>query len=372
MTEETQKRITIAILGGLAALGLLFVLWAMFLNRGTLTVSGAAPFFVNIQGVRTENCAESPCSMILAPGEYQITLQRTGYRSVSRSVSVPIGGEQKEEVLFEFIPVIARLGSEEELNMFANPQVAIEGLEDVPHFYEDTYVAYLTPDPETKRQTLYIRGMVDGEVSEPKVATSFIRTMTDYAIIPNVEENGKIAVIDRGEEESSLYIIDLEQKSRDNVLGFPYIRNALWIPGTDNLLLDAQGEDDITSFIYLYNAEDGTTRKLELKTAVENIAPVTDNRVIAATSQAFTGIGAEGDLGGELVTLNELSATPSVRAGTGGPQLAFVDYTLSANQARLIIVEPSLPAAEKVRLNIDKKSITFLAGGDVYELQFEE
>ncbi|MBU0667517.1 hypothetical protein KJ835_00185, partial [Patescibacteria group bacterium] len=162
MPEETRKKLYIGLIIGLAAAAVLFIVWAMFLNRGTLTITAKAPFNVEVQGVRTESCSESPCTITLAPHDYKITLQKSGYKSVSLDVNVPIGGDHKEDVEFEFIPVISKRGAESDLKLFSPPELAadtetIAASPQTPLFYEDNYVAYLQRDPESKRQTLYVR-----------------------------------------------------------------------------------------------------------------------------------------------------------------------------------------------------------------------
>lgn len=356
----------------LAVLGALFVVWAIFLNRGTLTVQGQAPFIINISGVKTQSCTESPCSVVVAPGDYSISIQKAGYKTVERSVNVPIGGEHVEEVTFQFIPVVAKLGVEAELQRFAEPDILVPDLEDTPVFSEESYVTYLAFDPESKRQTLYIRGMVDGELSEPRVATSFIRTLDDYTIVPGIEEHNRIALIERTEQESTLYMIDLAQQSRDSILSLPYMADLKWIKGSDNFLLEARAEGEIDSSIYLYDITAGEARKLDLRTSVKNVEMLDSERLIAATRQSFTGTGTEGQLDGQLVTLGEIPATPNVNVNLQGPQVSFIEYYLPNNTARLIALETSLTHTDAIKLESDRKSILFLTNGEVYELRFEE
>lgn len=372
MNEEARKKLFFWGLIVLAILGGLFVLWAIFFNRGTLTVNGQAPFIINITGVKTESCSESPCSVEVAPGDYSISLQKVGYQTVERRVTVPIGGEQVEEVTFQFIPVVTKLGVEADLQRFAEPIIEIPELEDTPVFSERSYATYLAFDPESKRQTLYIRGLVDGELSEPRVATSFIRTIDDYTIIPGIEDHNRIALIDRTNEESALYLVDLTEKSRTNILSLPYIADVKWIKGSDNFLLEARANGDISSSIYLYTMEQGEAKKLDLRTSVKNVEVLDSERLIAATSQSFTGAGTDEQLGGQLVTLGEVPATSEVTSGLFASQLSFVEYYIPNNTARLIALETSISRADAIQLGSDRKSILFLTNGEVYELQFEE
>lgn len=370
MTEETQKKLYIGGLIFLVIAGTLFVLWAMFFNRGTLTVEGKAPFIINISGVRTESCASSPCSTVLAPGDYNVSVQKTGYRTVSMDVNIPIGGEHREEVAFEFIPVIAKRGVEADLQLFAKPEINVPELdEDVPLFQEESYVAYLAYDSETKRQTLYVRGIANGELSEPRVAASFIRRIDDYTIIPAVDAYNAVALIDRGDEESTLYLVDLSAKTRNNVLELLFIEDATWITAT-KLLVEGQENGDIGATLFVHDVENKETTKLTLKAPLDNVAVVSEDRLIAATTQTFVGVGPSDQLGGELITLEELAATPDTTLN--GPQLSFIEYDFATDQARLIALEPSITGADQIRLEPDGKSLLFLTNGEVYELTFAE
>ena len=371
MNEEAQKKLYLWGLITLAVIGVLFILWATFLNKGTLTVNGSAPFIVNVSGVKTESCSESPCSLTLAPGDYAISFQKAGYRTVERDINIPLG-EKVEEVTFQFIPVFSKRGIEADLQLFTKPVLSIPELEDTPIFAEENYATYLAFDPESKRQTLYILGLADDELSEPRVATSFIRTIDDYTIIPGIEDQNRIALIERTEEESSLYMIDLTEKSRDNILTLPYMEDLQWIKGSNNFLLEAREEGEENSSIYLYDAEAKEAKKLDLKTSVDNVAVLDDGRFIAATTQSFTGAGASERLGGQLITLGEIPATPNVSSDLLGPQVSFIEYTLSNNTARLIALETSISSTDALQLETDGKTLLFLTNGEVYELKFEE
>lgn len=371
MNEEAQKKLYMWGLIALAIMGALFVLWATFLNRGTLTVNGDAPFIINVAGLKTESCPESPCSVVLAPGDYVISFQKAGYRTVERNVNVPIG-EQVEDVTFQFIPVISKRGVESDLHVFTDPVMSIPDLEDTPVFAEKNYATYLAFDLESKRQTLYILGLADDQLSEPRVATSFIRTIDDYTIVPGIEDHNRIALIERLEEESSLYMIDLSEKSRDNILTLPYIHDMKWIKGSNNFLLEAREKGKLNSSIYLYDADAKEVRKLDLETSVANVDILEDGRLIAATTQSFVGAGASDQLGGQLVTLGEIPATPSVTSNMLGSQVSFIEYLLSNNTARLIAIESSISRTDAIKLESDRKTLLFLTNGEVYELKFQE
>lgn len=383
MNEEAQKKLYLWILIIVAVLGLFFVIWAFFLNKGTLTISGNAPFNLNIQGLRTESCLESPCSLEIAPGQYTVSVQKTGYRTIEIDVDVPIGGEHIEEVDLKFIPTITRIGLEADVQAFPELELIVPELEDTPLFFEENYITYLAYDEETNRQTLYLRGITDDDLSEPQVATSFIRTIDEYTIVPDIEGNNSIVLIDQTDaEEDALYLVDLTEKSRDNIFSLPYIANAKWL-GSGNLLIEGREEGEVNSSIFFYSAEEDEAEKLNLQTTLDNVTLLNETTLIAATSQPFTGASAGLDALGALITLQELSATPNllipgsatpdIETGSrNGPQLAFIHYDLTQNQARLLAVDIEHATADKIKLGRDQKTVQFLVGAEVYELRFED
>ncbi|HMR01032.1 MAG TPA: PEGA domain-containing protein [Candidatus Gracilibacteria bacterium] len=372
MNEEARKKLYMWILITAAVIGLLFVLWAIFLNRGTLTIQGDAPFSVNVQALQNENCLESPCSIELAPGDYNISIQKPGFRTIERTVQVPINGEHIEEVSFEFIPVIQKVGVEADVKAFPEVSVVVPELGDTPLFYEENYITYLAYDDATKRQTLYLRGITEDSLTEPQVTTSFIRTIDEYTIIPNIEQANSIALIDQSGDEDAVYVVNMTEKSRNNIFSMAFIKDLKWI-NAQKVLIEAQAEGDTGTSIYWYNLESGESKKLNLKTSLNNIAVLDQTTVIAATNQDVTGVAAVSGTNGALITLGEAPATPNIAiAGlTEGPQLSFIRYDLALNEARLITIDSNFSYADKIKLGRDQKSVMFLVNGEVYELKFE-
>lgn len=372
MNEEAQKKLYMWILIAVAVMGLLFVLWAVFLNRGTLTIQGEAPFTLNIQALQTKNCLESPCSIELAPGDYNISIQKPGFRTVETLVQVPINGEHIEEVTFEFIPIIQKVGIEADVQAFPEVNVVVPELGDTPLYYEENYITYLAYDDVTKRQTLYLRGITEDSLTEPQITTSFIRTIDEYTIVPNIEQANSIALIDQTGDEDAVYIVNMSEKSRNNIFSIAFIQNLKWI-NEKSVLIEAQAEGEVGTTIYAYNLESGDRQKLDLKTPLENVAVLDENTILAATNQDVTGATANEGMNGALITLGEAPATPNIAIATltEGPRVSFVRYDLSLNEARLITVDSNFSYADKVKLGRDRKSLLFLVNGEVYELKFE-
>lgn len=377
MLEETRKKLYLWGLIALAVSGGLFVLFAIFLNRGTLTVVAQAPFSLEISGVRSQTCVDSPCSTVLAPGDYTIILKKAGYSDVTREINVPILGEHTEEVEFQFVPAIRELGPEEELQLFTEPQIENESLSDLTLFYEDQYVTYLAPDPETGRQTLYYRALSRDpsdsqglKLGEETVATSFTRNLTTYKIVPAIADQQKIAVIDASSTpgsdaaESTLYIVDLELKERNNALTLPAIFDLKWIPGTSNLLLEVRNLAPNRTIAYFDYQNDKLTY-LGLNTDLTNVAIQDPQTFIAATAQspAFNREITSPEF--SSLTETEFIADPNTSQLI---PVTFARFTLMEDFPYILVREtfPGIP--QKARMHPENGSFIFLINGTDYEL----
>jgi hypothetical protein len=384
LSEQTVKKLSLISLIFLAVTGSFFMLFAFFLNKGTLTVIAHAPYVINIGNIKTEACPTDECSVVMAPGKYEVTLKKAGYRDAVISVDVPIGGEKKAKVDFEFLPTLRLYGDESAMRIFADPVVA--PADDLPLtgiFYEKNYLAYIDRDSETHRQTLYVRTINAGQVGEKTIATSFMREIKDYKLVTDIENRGKIALIDATAGASTLYMIDLKAKTRENLLTYPLITDIRWIPGGDDFLFSARDEGDISESLFIFHWADRKASKLNLKTTLANVVPVNASTLIAATLQNLGGDGSGNDLEGHLVTLGENEATPSVMsalvgnaattfAGNTAPLLKFIEYSLPTDQARLLKIAPDLGYPARAALSETQKSAYFLIDGKDYELQFAD
>jgi len=373
----------------IVVLGTLFMVWAYFLNKGKLTVNADAPFSIQVGQILDQRCSESPCTVELAPGNYTVTLEKSGYRDLSINSEIPLWGEDIQDIEFEFIPVLEELGKEEELQIFAEPEFEID-MEDTPIYAEKNFISYLAIDPESRKQTLYTRELLEDGLDDEKIATSFIRTIKEYAIFPNIEEGKKIAFVDKTGEQSAVYLVDLEEKTKDNILSVPAIFDLVWIPGTSNFLYEGRAEEETTQSVYYFNAETSESSKIAIQTSLANIVFTDSQTLIAATAQDVAGTSAPYDLEGRVISLEELEATPAVTsdevteileeleatpsteetiaAENLSPGLTVVRYSLESGEITLLKVAEDLDPSQKVLLSDDKKELFLLINKTVYKL----
>jgi len=432
---ETQKKIWIGILLACIFAGILFILWAVFLNHGTIHITAKSPYQINISGLRTVACQTDDCSTVVAPGDYPITIQKAGYRDETLNITVPRNGEYAQKIDLKYLPVIQELGEQKpfilsqqaesvaqnlsQVTLLSVPATPQE-LKNLPQdatwiifgpdgktavvyepqlislysvtrqtltklkanlgtliFYDTSgqYLTYLSPDPQTSRQTLYLQHILqDGTVEDAIPETSFVRNFTKYAI--SMAPSGKkIAIIDQTDNASNLYIVDLEAKTRTSILEYPVIRDMKWLPGSDNFLFQAREQNSLTESIYLYHWDTAQITKLDLQTPLQDIVFLDNGQLMAATTQNIPGSD-NTNLEGQLVTLAEKTATAEISEigalPTATQNLAFINYSLLSNEARLIKLIPGSQLPQAVRISDDGKTLYYLQGNKVSALHFSE
>jgi hypothetical protein len=383
IAEDVQRKLWMGGLIGALVLGVLFLVWAVFLNRGTLIIKSKAPFSVTIGGLRTESCAADECTTVVAPGDYTITVQKTGYKPLTKNITVPLGAPYQDSVTLQFIPVIAETTQLEDAVFKPDPQLNAADLDrlgitaSTRLFFDEAkkVFAFVKRNPENYNQTLYASSLDEnGNASDPEIVTSFLRDLQNYVIVP-AADGKKVAIIDLAPDQSTLYVVNREAKNRASLLTYPVIRGMRWLPQGNDFLFQAREKNQTAESIYLYRWDDGTTEKLELKTTLGNIAVVNKNRIIAVTTQKLPAGSTPDKLEGQLVLLGETQSTAEVAAGTAPAPThvyPFVDYSLIANQARLLTVLNGNPYPSKMAIGTDGKSVDFLRGDKVFQLRFEE
>ncbi len=380
LSEETTKKLWI---WGMAAIVLIAAFWLIFVvffNQGWLAISGKAPFTVVVGNVKTESCSESPCTITLSPGEYSIEIQKEDHKTEYLDAEVPMGGIYEHEVEFTFREYVALLGEESSLNYFNGAPPAELDLPR-PYFIGDSYAVYLLRNRETGRQTLYYTEIVNGKADEPQIATSFIRDLTDYQIYSFIELSQKIVIVDKSRGRSVLYLIDLKEKTRDNILDYPLIDGVKWLDDSPNFLFEARDEDSVSTSVFYYDGAAGEAKKLPLKTSLSNVVMLNSENLLAATDQNANGVAANNSLEGQLITLGESAASGEVKVDlftddlnnvpSAVPVTNFVQYDMTTGNLRLILSESGLSGVEEIKLGPDKKSALVLAGGKVYEMRFD-
>ena len=372
ITQETLKRIYLYGLIAAVGVGLIFVLFAVFINKGTLTVIAKAPFTVNIGNIKTEICVRDECSIVMAPGEYTVIVKKAGHKDYVKEISVPVGGETREEAAMIFIPVVREVDPEEDVDVFGIPIVDMDQLADKEPYFDENYVVYLEREIGRGRQALFVvplrpdtsgkENAPDYDLGEPYVAASFIRTISDYVIYPFITAKNKIVLVDKTLSGAALYLVDLTAKTRDNLVSFPVIENVKWLPETDDFIFEARDKSDLINSIYLYQSNQAAAVKLGLPGPLAWIEPLDSRTLIAATNQNVVGPAGTDELIGSLVSLSAIKSEVT----------NFITYDLITGDTRFLAYTDVFYDLEEAKLRPDKKGVYLLQGAKIFELMLEE
>jgi hypothetical protein len=271
--------------------GLGFVIFAVFFNHATLHITAEAPFSVQILNLRTVDCPQTDCAITVAPGSYQIALNKPDYKTIQDAIDLKLGEDVQKSYHFELIPKIQPIGdwnSGKDFNQkpylleslkrvdltqpasfwplldnslvnfptIQNFQIASSGnnylLDDsknvdlielqqstpevtpIPsgqaYFYtpDNSRVIYLADDQDTLEQTLYSLRL-DALPLAPQPLTTFLRKISTYQLIPN-RAFTRIALLDQSNaDQVGLYVVDLQNKTRKLIVSEPNIVAFKWL-----------------------------------------------------------------------------------------------------------------------------------------------
>ena len=400
--------------------GLGFVIFAVFFNHVTLLVSAEAPFSVEILNLRSVNCQQNDCPVILAPGSYQITLSKTDYKQIDELIELKFGQDQQKSYHFQLIPKTQPIGDwnsgknfnqkpylleqlkrvnltqpasfwpllDNSLTNFqdiANFQIAssgenylldnsqkvqlIELQQSTPEatpipsgqafFYtpDDSRVIYLADDQDTLQQTLYSLNLSSKPLS-PVTLTTFLRKISSYQLIPN-RAFSQIALLDQSNaDQVGLYIVDLQNKSRKLILSEPNILNFQWLE--KDFLNDNKSPDTSASRdFFLIQKRNPLTLKTELYRGS-----------LDQSALELLNIPAE-DLSHLLiVNSSELIYTKAIGypGETSFNGFTFEKINLDTGNSETLFTANDLSEPTKIQYDLEKKRLLFLSASTIYSL----
>lgn len=247
--------------------GLAFLIFVFFFNRATLSVTAEAPFSINLVGITSRNCDQSPCAITVAPGHYQLKLRKDQFFDISEEIDLPLGQTTEKKHTFKPQPSLKLTGAK---------------------FSNDTARAFFVADsPDKARPTLYqddnlitdLQATPDASRATPLLY--FTRSIKRSIIAANPSRD-KLALIDQTDAASqSLYLLDLKAKSRQALEQEQQYYGAKWL-NDQTLIVQRRNLTTIVDELYLYQDFAQSPLALDIISGIDLIFPQDQNHFIYA------------------------------------------------------------------------------------------
>ncbi len=247
--------------------GLAFLIFVFFFNRAILSVTADAPFSVNIVGITSRNCDQSPCAITVAPGHYQLKLRKENSLDISEEIDLPLGKTTEKKYTFKPLPALKLTGAK-----FST---------------DHARVFFVADSPDKARPTLYqddsllsdLQATPDASKATPLLY--FTRSIKRSIIAANPSRD-KLALIDQTDAATqSLYLLDLKAKSRQALEQDQQYYGAKWL-NDESLLVQRRNLTTIVDELYLYQDFAASPLGLDITTNIDLISAMDQNHFIYA------------------------------------------------------------------------------------------
>lgn len=187
--DKRKFSIIVLIIG--LAIAIVAMIWQAFINKGTLEIETLQGATVTVDQLEAKTCDTIPCSWTGKPGVHAITIEKDGYQTVEKIITLT-RGKMPISITLEKVPTVSELET------------------------KDTF----TP-PEEKTQPHVTLSMVNGnqalvDTDTKEVIVYFSRPLASSILTANTDRK-KIYIMDTAQTEKVLYMIDATAHTRTAV-----------------------------------------------------------------------------------------------------------------------------------------------------------
>lgn len=341
-----NKKFVLAISITILAIGILWLVFVFFLNKGTIEVQAPAPFVITLSNGRSQNCDTNSCKITVNSGTYTLSISKQGYDNYQENVNVGFLSQISVMPQLRFTPVVISRGSAEDFLKESTATQSNNFSLNSPFSLSDdgTLITYILRNPENFRQNLVFQKVDGNQLSgEPQMITSFIRDLKKYAL--SISPNKSIvAVVDQSDnQKSALYIIDNVQKTRNLVLSYPFINKIIWLDDA-HFLSEVTLPETFEKKLVIYDLSTQKEQQINFQTNMNNAIIISASQIIIAALQ-----------------------------DTG---LVFVEYNISSNEQRSLASTDYLQLPTKLELVKDVtgkiKEVLFNQQTNLFALELAE
>ncbi len=261
LEDEKRKDLGVAVLiGTIILFAVIYFVWNVFINKGTLKISAETPFTVEIFDGETFTCDESPCEIKQKPGLKTLQISKEGFLSQIKTIDF-------------------KRWSTEEINLIFELEPYIEKIENFPAEQE-------TPDYEM---------VFDEEKNMQKLVNKNDELSHALAYFPRSINADKIfggdsaaLIITTGK---TIYRVNFIKNTREKISGMPdKILWGIWSPDAKSFVFKTED-----SPLYWILNEDNGIWKLDLETESTRASWTYFNELVFITSQSTSPVTRTGN-----------------------------------------------------------------------------
>lgn len=267
LSPENQRKIIIILTALSLLAGASFMIFAIFFNQAQLQIILDSPFSVTIKNLRTQNCLENPCKIRLAPGQYDLEINKEGYLPFLETTTLALGNSISIQPSLKLEPTLKPLGE------WTNETVPINNQ---------------TPQFIISDQTVGQQPALFAKENPEQPLIYFLRSINKYQLISD-QSAQQIGLLDQSDPNSaSLYLIDLLNKTRKIIaegalLDFVWVEGPLDSVSTNHFILLKRNSETLDQEVYLGTLGNGQSADLEilpLRNDLQTIVPVSNDQIV--------------------------------------------------------------------------------------------
>lgn len=346
--ENKRKVITIIVLV-IILLGIIsYVLWIFILNKGSVVFKGSPPYEIALDSGETFLCIQSECSYELEEKDYEYTINKDGYYSKRGFIPLQRFETKLIDVDLAFIPEVLKESNWITFTFPAGYSKFLDRFKDISLFKEITEVTVLRKLPkkindikfsfsgeqaviyEDNKVSLYdtenfsltelteisdakevvwsndesqlytisfdedakkdaLKKVSLREDKETESLIFFVRDIEDYDLVVS-QDDSKIALVDKTFQPEILYIIDLNERKRENVFEGTGIRIGKWSDDSNTFVFS--GRENVRDQEKLWQWNNRGISEFSFEANISNVT-FNNNEMFFISDSPFNIVGFE-------------------------------------------------------------------------------
>jgi hypothetical protein len=293
-----QRQLRLVLMIFLFCFGVLIYLYFFKFNQGKLTITGPAPFVIEVENTEI-SCSQSPCSKVLQSGRYQIALRKEGFFAIEQEVEITRNSQSIIEADFKIIPTLNQIaeidGSMSFLIQyprefyswnevlpensdldFINEFIEINGGKPFAWHQNSKSFFYLDFDKVDNLQKIFQFSKND---PTPKALVATRRDLQSAMIAVSTNAQ-QIAVTETANTNQGFYLMNLNDSSSRFIEGFENAQEFQFL-NDDYLLIESFVDNSKET--HLVDSSTLTSVRLDIDSAISNMFLADDSKLVVVS-----------------------------------------------------------------------------------------